>query len=74
MGVSRTIDGVSATGAKPNLVRGQGPLPPFVWARIVGTPLVDDFGIGADRRLVVSERALAVVLATGPRALDVEPV
>jgi hypothetical protein len=33
-------------------------LPHFRWLKIVGEAGVDDFGIGADHRLVISERAM----------------
>lgn len=33
-------------------------VPPFAWLKITGRPGVDDFGIAADHRLVVSSRAL----------------
>lgn len=36
-------------------------LPPFVWPRVVGTALRDDFGVGDDHGLVVSARALAIL-------------
>ncbi len=42
-------------------------LPRFVWLQVVGKPGVDDFGLAADHRLVVSERALNVLK---PRGLD----
>jgi len=48
-------------------------LPRFVWLQATGVAGVDDFAVGPDFRLVVSEKALRVILATGPRALDVEP-
>jgi len=40
-------------------------LPKFVWLRVEGTAGQDDFAIAPDGRLVVSERALAVLRALG---------
>jgi hypothetical protein len=36
-------------------------LPPFVWLKVTGRPGVDDFGLSARHRLVVSERALSLM-------------
>jgi len=36
-------------------------LPRFVWLQITGRPGRDDFGLAADHRLVISERALDVL-------------
>lgn len=47
-------------------------LPRFVWLRATGVAGVDDFAVGPDFRLVVSEKALRVIQATQPRGLDVE--
>jgi hypothetical protein len=52
--------------------RAEGQLPPFRWLKIVGAAGRDDFGIGPDFRLTVSEKALSVIRATKPRGLDVE--
>lgn len=40
-------------------------LPPFRWMIVDGVAFQDDFGMALDKRLVVSERALAVLRATG---------
>jgi hypothetical protein len=40
-------------------------LPEFVWLKIEGMPGRDDFGTTSDMLLVVSERALAVLKASG---------
>src|SRR4051812_34541577 len=48
-------------------------LPPFVWLKPVGVAGRDDFGMGKENRLVVSDRALQLINATGPQALDVYP-
>lgn len=40
-------------------------LPPFSWLKVTGQAGVDDFGIAKDRRLVVFERALAVMQQAG---------
>jgi hypothetical protein len=37
----------------------------FRWQRIVGRAGIDDFGFGADHRLVLSERALACFQSVG---------
>jgi hypothetical protein len=48
-------------------------LPRFVWLKVTGTAGRDDFGVGADLRLVVSEKALRVIQYAGPRDMLVEP-
>ena len=40
-------------------------LPKFVWLQIKGRPGRDDFGIGLDPGLVISERALKVLEGIG---------
>ena len=40
-------------------------LPKFVWLQIEGRPGQDDFGIGPDPGLVISERALEVLRGVG---------
>ncbi len=40
-------------------------LPAFSWLKVTGQPGIDDFGIAKDRRIVVSERALAVIREAG---------
>ncbi len=40
-------------------------LPKFAWLKVVGTPGRDDFGIGPDFRLVISERALEALKELG---------
>jgi len=48
-------------------------LPPFRWLKPTGVAGRDDFGLGSDHRLVVSKKALDLIVSTKPRALDVEP-
>jgi hypothetical protein len=48
-------------------------LPRFIWLKVSGEAGKDDFGIGPDSKMVVSERALLVIRATAPQWLDVEP-
>jgi hypothetical protein len=36
-------------------------LPPFVWLQVHGKPGMDDFGLSSDLRLVISNRAYAVI-------------
>ena len=48
------------------------PLPGFRWMRVRGKAGVDDFGLVADHRLVVSERALDLLRAQGTRHAAVE--
>jgi hypothetical protein len=40
-------------------------LPRFVWLKVQGKPGEDDFGVGPDLRLVVSERALELLERVG---------
>lgn len=40
-------------------------LPKFLWLKVEGRPGTDDFGIGADLRLVVSARALELLKRNG---------
>ena len=40
-------------------------LPKFVWLKVEGTPGRDDFGVTPDLRLVVSEKALAMLVDVG---------
>jgi hypothetical protein len=47
------------------------PLPRFLWLKPIGVAGEDDFGVGPDHRMVVSDRALQLILATGPSALNV---
>lgn len=47
-------------------------LPPFAWLKVVGHPGHDDFGIGADHRLVVSQRCLEVLQSFSLANCDVE--
>lgn len=47
-------------------------LPKFVWLEVVGSAGSDDFGIGPDYRLVVSEAAFRCIAKTSPRGLEVE--
>lgn len=49
------------------------PLPPFRWLKPIGVAGRDDFALGSDHRRVVSQRALDLITATKPRALDVYP-
>lgn len=48
-------------------------LPKFLWLKVVGSPGRDDFGVTPDLRLVVSERALAVLEDVGIAHALVEP-
>ena len=48
--------------------------PHFHWLKIVGAAGADDFGIGSDLRLVVSEKALSVLRSLGIEHAEVEPV
>jgi hypothetical protein len=47
--------------------------PDFVWLTVSGTAGSDDFGIGDRNRLIVSQRALDLIIATRPTALETEP-
>jgi hypothetical protein len=49
----------------------RGVLPKFRWLRVTGIAGVDDFGMASDHRLVVSQRALDLVRASGAAHLDV---
>jgi hypothetical protein len=49
-------------------------LPPFRWLKIVGKAGTDDFGYGSDRRLVVSENALASLRSVGVKEAILEPL
>ena len=40
-------------------------LPKFTWVKVLGRPGIEDFGLAADHRLVVSERALNVLRQFG---------
>ena len=57
-----SIDAVTVTKSElfeemePNLV-----LPDFYWLKIWGVPGIDDFGLASQGRLVVSDRALALL-------------
>jgi hypothetical protein len=51
---------------------GNRALPPFVWLKVDGVAGVDDFGIAADRRLVVSENALRVLSQHGIQHARIE--
>jgi len=42
-------------------LKGDLTLPQFRWMKVEGTAEIDDFGLGAGLRLIVSERALAVL-------------
>jgi hypothetical protein len=48
-------------------------LPPFRWMIVDGVPYRDDFGMAADLRLIVSERALETLRAAGIDHAMVEP-
>ena len=48
-------------------------LPGFVWLKIVGSARSDDFGMDADHKVVVSDRALAVLKSRKMVDCDVEP-
>jgi hypothetical protein len=48
-------------------------LPAFVWLRPTGSAGRDDFGVAADRRLVVSERVLSILKVLGLAHADIEP-
>lgn len=48
-------------------------LPPFVWLKVIGIAGKDDFGVGADLRFVISERALDIVRPFGLKHADIEP-
>lgn len=50
----------------------QRALPVFVWLQVNGIAGKDDFGVGLDNRLVVSARALALILPRCQRGLTVE--
>lgn len=47
-------------------------VPPFRWLRVTGAAGVDDFGLAPDHRLVVSDRALAVLRDAGMQHAVVE--
>jgi hypothetical protein len=48
-------------------------LPPFVWMKVHGEPGRDDFGLGQDLILVISERALDALSALGIAHATTEP-
>jgi hypothetical protein len=48
-------------------------LPVFRWLKITGEPGVDDFGVGADHRLVVSERVTRTLQAFGIKKAITKP-
>lgn len=48
-------------------------LPTFRWLKVTGTPGLDDFGIGADHRLVVSSEALILLERFGLDHADRAP-
>jgi hypothetical protein len=52
-------------------IKGRQDLPAFRWLKPVGVAGKDDFGIGSDSRLVVSDEALAAIRAHNPRGLNV---
>jgi hypothetical protein len=49
-------------------------LPKFLRLNVTGTPRKDDFGVGDDLRLVVSEKALNLLRQTNRASFDVEPL
>jgi hypothetical protein len=49
-------------------------LPSFRWLKIVGEPGVDDFGISADHRLVVSERVTQSLVPFGIKDAILKPM
>jgi hypothetical protein len=62
---------VSVSSEGEELIRQ--PLPKWRWLKPVGKPHEDDFGLGDDLLLVVSERALGVLRDAGLDHADVEP-
>jgi hypothetical protein len=48
-------------------------IPPFVWLKVVGEARVDDFGMDTDHKLVVSDKALAVLRSRKLVDCDVDP-
>lgn len=48
-------------------------LPEFLWLRVFGRPGIDDFGLIKPARLIVSERALALLTSFGIANAIVEP-
>jgi hypothetical protein len=48
-------------------------LPKFFWLKIDGRAGADDFGIAADNRLVISQRALTLLEHLGIPDSEVEP-
>ena len=48
-------------------------IPPFVWLKVVGEARSDDFGMDTDHKIVVSDRALAVLRSRKLVECDVEP-
>ncbi|HEY6259210.1 MAG TPA: hypothetical protein VIY51_25815, partial [Xanthobacteraceae bacterium] len=48
-------------------------LPRFAWLQVVGRPGQDDFGIAANRRLVMSERALDLLKELQLSHAQIEP-
>jgi hypothetical protein len=48
-------------------------IPHFHWLKIIGTAGSDDFGIGPDLRLVISERALNALKVVGIDNAEIEP-
>ena len=55
-------------------LHGNKALPRFWWMVVQGRSEADDFGIASDLRLVVSERALAILQQVGLRHAEVELV
>lgn len=49
-------------------------LPPFVWLKVIGRAGRDDFGIGRNFRLVISERVLDVLDELGIPNADIKPL
>lgn len=48
-------------------------LPNFIWLQVIGRPGVEDFGMSSDRRLVISSRALDVLLGIQLSNAIIEP-
>jgi hypothetical protein len=55
-------------------IYGDMKLPPFAWMKVHGEAGQDDFGLGPDLRLVVSERALDALSALGMAHALTEPL
>src|SRR6476619_7650634 len=61
----RIADAEIATDLEYDNAYSNRPLPPFVWLQIVGKPGRDDFGMGRNHYLVLSERALQILSPFG---------